>query len=119
MMDRLVEIERSADRSARRVLWSFGSVFVAQYALIQYGTYLSFSWDIMEPITCGMTLGDSMCAYFFWIWSKRPYSIDGLREHFFERKKRKLIKKHSLEYENFLKTEEAIRIIRTRIRELE
>jgi len=29
----------------------------------------------MEPITCAMTLGDAICAYFFWIWSKKPYSI--------------------------------------------
>ena len=73
----------------------------------------------MEPITCGMTLGDSICAYFFWVWSKRPYSLDGLREHFFERKKAKLIKKQSVDYENFIRTEEAIKIIKGRIKELE
>lgn len=58
----------------------------------------------MEPITCGMTLGDAICAYFFWIWSKRPYSMLGLQDFFFERKKKKLIKKRNLDYDNFLKT---------------
>lgn len=87
--------------------------------MVQYGTYIAFSWDIMEPITCGMTLGDAICAYLFWIWSKRPYSIEGLREFFFERKKQRLIKRYGMDYENFLKTEEAIKIIKSRLRELE
>ena len=87
--------------------------------LVFYGTYVAFSWDIMEPITCGMTLGDAICAYFFWIWSKKPYSINGVRDFFYERKKNKLIKKLNLDYENFEKTEEAINIIKSRLRELE
>jgi hypothetical protein len=73
----------------------------------------------MEPITCGMTLGDSICAYFFWIWSKRPYSLDGLREYFYERKKQRLIKRHLIDYDNYLKTTEAIKIIKGRLNELE
>jgi hypothetical protein len=119
MLQRLMEIERSADRSARRALWTFASVFMTQFALIQYGTYIAFSWDIMEPITCGMTLGDAICAYMFWIWTKRPYSLDSLREYFFEKKKKKLIKKNAIDYDNYLKTEEAIKIIRGRLKELE
>jgi len=47
--------------------------------MIQYGTYIAFSWDIMEPITCGMTLGDTIVGYFFWIWSGKPYSLEGLK----------------------------------------
>ena len=73
----------------------------------------------MEPITCGMTLGDTICAYLFWMWSKRPYTIDGLREHFVERKKKKLIRKYGIEYENYLRVEQAIKIIRARLEELE
>lgn len=69
----------------------------------------------MEPFTCGMTLGDVICGYFFWIWTNKPYTLDGLRDHFFERKKNKLIKKRLVDYDNFLKTEEAIKIIRGRL----
>jgi hypothetical protein len=108
-----------AHTTARRVLFSFLTVFVTQYVGIFYGTYLSFSWDIMEPITCGMTLGDTVFAYFFWLWSNKPYTVDGLRSFFFERKKAKLIKKYNLDYDNFLKTEEAIKIIKERLKELE
>jgi hypothetical protein len=73
----------------------------------------------MEPITCGMALGDVVSGYFFWIWTGRPYSLNGLKEHFFERKKAKLIKKTQIDYANYLKTEEAIQIIKGRLQELE
>jgi len=119
MARRIAEIEQKADRSMRRALWTFASVFVTQFALVQYGTFLAFSWDVMEPITCGMTLGDSLCAYLFWIWSKRPYSLDGLREHFFERKRQRLIKRNRLDYDSYVKTSEAIVIIKARLKELE
>ena len=72
----------------------------------------------MEPITCAMTLGDAVCAYFFWVWSKEPYSVQGLSDFFNERKKKKLIKKYHIDYDNFLKTEEAIKIIKNRLKEL-
>lgn len=119
MLEKLCEIEKSADRSARRALWGIASIFVSQFAMIQYGTYIAFSWDIMEPITCGMTLGDAICSYFFWLWSGRPYTLDGLKLHFYKRRERKLIKKDQIDYENFLKTEEAIRIIKDRLKELD
>jgi hypothetical protein len=119
MLNKLTEIDRGADRSARRVLWGFASIFVTQFAMIQYGTYLAFSWDIMEPITCGMTLGDVVCGYLFWIWTKKPYSLEGLKGHFYDRKKSKLIKRNQVDFDNYSKTEEAIHIIRNRLKELE
>jgi len=105
MLNKLGEIEKAADRSARRALWGIASIFASQFALIQYGTYIAFSWDIMEPITCGMTLGDAVAGYFFWIWSGKPYTLDGLKEHFYDRKQRKMIKKYGIDYDNFVKTE--------------
>jgi Mitochondrial calcium uniporter len=119
MLEKLEDIERYADRSARRALWSLATFFVSQFAIVQYGTFVAFSWDIMEPFTCGMTLFDTLFGYLFWIRSGRPYSLDGLREHFFEKKKARMMKKKAVDYENFVRTEEAIQIIRKRLQELE
>lgn len=66
-----------------------------------------------------MTLFDTLFGYLFWIRSGRPYSLDGLREHFFEKKKARMMKKKAVDYENFVRTEEAIEIIRKRLQELE
>lgn len=114
----LNDIEKKAEMTSKRVIYSFVSIIIAQFFVIQYGTFIAFSWDIMEPITCGMTLGDAALAYLFWVWSKKPYSLAGLREFFFERKKKKLIKRHGLDYSNFIRTEMAIKIIKERINEL-
>jgi len=57
-----------------------------------------FSWDIMEPITCGMTLADSIFSYTFWLWAGKPWDLDGLKAHFFERRMKKLLKKHNMDY---------------------
>ncbi len=73
----------------------------------------------MEPITCGMTLGDAVCGYFFWLRSGKPYNLQGLREHFYLRKRNRMIRKNALDYENFQKTEEAIKIIKERLKELD
>ena len=98
---------------------SFFGIIFTQFMLTQYGTYIAFSWDIMEPITCAMTLGDAVCAYFFWVWSKKPYSVQGLADFFYERKQRRLIKRNNMDYDNFVKTEEAIKIIKERLKELQ
>ena len=69
MFEKLEKINFSSTIKARRALFTFVSIFMLQFAAVQYGTYVAFSWDIMEPITCGMTLGDAILAYFFWIKS--------------------------------------------------
>lgn len=118
MIHELQHIEKKADKRAVSILRGFFGIILSQFILVQYGTYIALSWDIMEPITCAMTLGDAVCAYFFWIWSKKPYTVQGLSDFFFERKKLRLIKKNQMDYENYLKTEEAIKIIKHRLAEL-
>ncbi len=34
MLDKLAEIEKAGDRSARRALWSIATIFVTQFAMI-------------------------------------------------------------------------------------
>lgn len=66
--------------------------------LTQYGTYVAFSWDIMEPITCAMTLGDAGIAYTFWVWSGKPYDLDGLKAFYYEKRLKKQCKKQNIDY---------------------
>ena len=105
-------------KKAKRYLNFFVSVFLIQYGFVQYGTFVAFSWDVIEPITCAMTLGDACLAYLFWMISKKPYTLNGIREYFEGRAQRRLIKKYSLDYDNFLRTEKAIKIIKERLDEL-
>jgi hypothetical protein len=68
--------------------------------VVQYGTYYLYSWDIMEPVTCLMTIGDTCIGYFFWMISgRKEYGMDGIFEYFYERRLRKLYKKRNLDRE--------------------
>ena len=57
----------------------FTTIMCLQFGLVQYGTYVAFSWDIMEPITCCMTLLDAIYCYFFWLYCGKPWDLDGIR----------------------------------------
>lgn len=90
-----------ANASASRYGLAFFWTLALQFAFSQYGTYIAFSWDIIEPITACMTLSDAIAAYLFWLWAGKPWDIDGLKSHFFERRQRKLFKKLNVSYEKY------------------
>lgn len=72
------DIEQKADRKARLTVFGWVNFIFWQFMLVQYGTYVAFSWDIMEPITCCMTMGDAVMAYLFWFWNKNSYNVSGI-----------------------------------------
>lgn len=88
-----VDFEALAAKSADRKLTAFVSVIMAQFAAVQYGTYYLFSWDIMEPITCMMAMGDTFLAYWFWMRSSHSYDTDGIVGYLYNRKLDKLYRK--------------------------
>jgi hypothetical protein len=70
--------EMSNIKSVRAGL-TFVSVIMMQFALSQYGTYIAFSWDIMEPIMACVTLSDTVAGYVFWLWCGKPWDLDSWR----------------------------------------
>ena len=94
-------LEDASISSVRLGRW-FTFIMLAQFGLVQYGTYVAFSWDIMEPITCSMTLFDAILCYFFWLKAGKPWDVDGLRSYFYERKLRQTLKKRLIDYEAYL-----------------
>ena len=79
MSSQISNLKEQCNLSAARTSAAFLGTFLTQFFITQYGTYVMFSWDIMEPITCGMTLLDSVFAYSFWLWAGKPWDLDGLK----------------------------------------
>ena len=79
----LENCKEDANLTAKRYGWSFAAVILLQFFFSQYGTYVAFSWDVMEPITAMVTLSDAICAYMFWLWAGRPWSVDSIKMFFF------------------------------------
>ncbi len=77
-----------------------------------------FSWDIMEPITCAMTLGDAVFGYLFWMWSKKGYEASSIHSYFYERRLAKLMRRQHFDYERFQMVKDSIRILKKRLYEI-
>ena len=75
---------------------TFVSVIMMQFAMSQYGTYVVFSWDIMEPIMACVTLSDAVAGYIFWLWCGKPWDLDSWRSHYYEKELRKRLAKHNI-----------------------
>ena len=97
----LSNCKEEANLTAKRYGVSFVAMICFQFFLSQYGTYVAFSWDVMEPITAIVTLSDAMTAYFFWLWAGRPWSLDSIRIPFFNRRVDRLLKKNHLDKEHY------------------
>lgn len=90
-------IEKRAKLSADRWCRSFWQVLLTQFFFTQYGTYYLYSWDIMEPITCMMTMGDTAIGYYFWIFTRGfKYESGGIWDYFYQRKKAILCRRNKL-----------------------
>lgn len=75
---------------------TFVSIIMIQFILSQYGTYVAFSWDIMEPITACVSLSDAIAGYMFWLWTGKPWDLDSLRSHYYEKALSKNFRKHKI-----------------------
>jgi len=77
--------------------------------MFQYGTYVAFSWDIIEPITACVSLTDAIAGYYFWMWAGKPWDLDSLRSFFYDRalQKKKFKSRHE-EYHELLKFREKV-----------
>ena len=103
--------KEKANLTSTRYAMLFFATIGAQFSLFQYGTYVAFSWDIIEPITACTSLLDAVAAYFFWIWAGRPWDITAFRGYFFDRKLTKLFKKERVNkqrYDMLVETREAL-----------
>lgn len=72
-------------RSQRRLKVLYSLIF-AQVLFTQYGTYVKYSWDVMEPITCLMGIVDMILAYIFWMMNNSSYSFEAFEQNFIDSK---------------------------------
>jgi len=67
---------------ARKWVNGFAAIILGQFAFSQYGTYVIYSWDIIEPITCAFSMSDVFLGFTFWMVTKQPWTIYGLNSYF-------------------------------------
>ena len=65
----------------------------------------------MEPITACVSLTDAIAGYFFWLYCGKPWDLNSIREHFYNRALDKILIKNGLdrqEYEQLVKAKQQI-----------
>ena len=80
------EVSTKLETKGKRRVKYFLGFLTAQIALLQYGTYVVFSWDIIEPLTCLLGVLDLIIAYAFWLYSHKEYSFEELKTHYIARR---------------------------------
>lgn len=101
LRDEIDKCKEKSNISSQRAAWAFTGIICMQFALSQYGTYYALSWDIIEPITACVSLSDAIAAYFFWLWAGKPWDLQALRQHFYDRKKAKMFRKRDVNFARY------------------
>ncbi|KAG5501427.1 hypothetical protein JKF63_03240 [Porcisia hertigi] len=73
----------------RRTVWG-GALFYAgaQLAIISRLTYFDLDWDIMEPVTYGITLIDAFLLFLYYLRFNEEYTHDAFDKRYLPRKVR-------------------------------
>ena len=56
------------------------SVLIGQFYFIMAGTFHYLSWDIMEPISYLMMLGNFTFGFWFYLWQKKDLELSSLQD---------------------------------------
>ena len=86
-------VEQGAQKKAKGYLNRLLSFYFAQIVALQYGTYVLFSWDIIEPITCLLGIFDVLIAYVYWLSTHHDYSWQTVYHRQVQLRKKKFYKK--------------------------
>lgn len=94
LLDLKTNVETSyRNRSKRRIKFLY-SLVLLQMAFTQYGTYVKYSWDVMEPICCLFGIFDSILAYSFWMANNNDYSLEQFEQQYIDKNLSKYFNKY-------------------------
>eukprot|EP01017_Pseudomicrothorax_dubius_P007847 TRINITY_DN12506_c0_g1_i1.p2 TRINITY_DN12506_c0_g1~~TRINITY_DN12506_c0_g1_i1.p2 ORF type:complete len:376 (+),score=93.56 TRINITY_DN12506_c0_g1_i1:23-1129(+) len=108
LLENKTEADRILAAKGRRKVKLLATAMFIQMALVQYGTYVAFSWDIMEPLTCLLGIFDLFVAYSFWLWTDMPYSLEAVQQRFIERNRTRVYRRQRVETEEILQCREML-----------
>lgn len=91
------QLDKKADFRSKSLLTLGSTIFFGQFAFIMSGTFVFYSWDIMEPISYMMLFSNFTVGISFYTLFKKEMELNTLREIFANRFARRLYKKKGLD----------------------
>jgi Mitochondrial calcium uniporter len=105
-------LDRKADFRAKTLLTLGSTFFMAQFGFIMSGTFVYYSWDVMEPIAYCMMLGNFTAGLFFYAKNKEEMQLTTLRTMLATKFARRIYRKRGFDIEKLERLEEEIRELR-------
>jgi hypothetical protein len=102
-------LDKKAVTRANVLLYMGASIMVSQFAFITGGTYLVFSWDVMEPLAYLMSMTNMTVAFSYFLLKKQDMDLVNLRQSLTEKYSKKLYKKRNFDIKRFEELEEDIK----------
>eukprot|EP00397_Hematodinium_sp_SG-2012_P021934 GEMP01022692.1.p1 GENE.GEMP01022692.1~~GEMP01022692.1.p1 ORF type:complete len:235 (-),score=37.72 GEMP01022692.1:1662-2366(-) len=114
---RLIQTECVSMANMKASMLAYCSIvfFSVEFAMMTYGTYFLYSWDIMEPISYLLGLFDVICGYTFYAYYRTNYSADSLASSFRQSVLKKAYRKRQIDEVDIRQAEEELEHIRRRI----
>jgi hypothetical protein len=92
-------LDKKADFRARSLLILGSSIFIGQFAFIMSGTFMFYSWDVMEPISYVTMLGNFTVTMLFYAKYRNEMQLTTLREMIAKKFARGLYRRKGLDIE--------------------
>ena len=74
------ELKSSAQTKAKIMTWLASSIVIGQFSVITLGTFHFYSWDIMEPVSYLMMLGNFTAGFGFYLTCRQDLAIESVQE---------------------------------------
>lgn len=89
---------------------------IGQFGFVGVGTYVVYSWDIMEPMAYFLGLAGSIALSAMYFRIQSDYSNFGFLRHMRDRELGKLYRKHQFPINEMKELEETIEILEKKIK---
>jgi hypothetical protein len=93
--------DKSASSHAERLVWGGMAGLVAQWLILGRFTWWEYSWDVIEPITWFVNMGNTIMAYAFFMIYRRDFSCEQLSNLTATKRQIALYKKRGLDLEEY------------------
>ena len=110
-----VALDKKALKKANRILTLGASIMISQFVFIVGGTYVVFSWDVMEPIAYLMGMTNFTVAFMFYFQSRAEMELSSLQDILFHRQAKKLYLKKGFDEETYNRLKGEIERLRVHI----
>ena len=109
------KLDTLALKRANRILTLGASIMISQFVFIVGGTYVVFSWDVMEPIAYLMGMTNFTLAFMFYWQSRAEMDLSSLQDILFHKQAKKLYRKKGFDDEAYDRLKSEIERLREHI----